>query len=271
MNIIVCMKQIPAEADIPFDSNGNLIRTKNSRMVGKEDYAALEAALRIKDSLKCNVYVLTLGPDFARSVLYEAIGKGADGGFLICDPQYAGSDTLASAKIISRAADFLPKFDFMFLGNKSQDSATGNLVHQIAQILGIPEVSNVLEVMNIDSLESDENIIVNSLHDDLLIRTRVRKPAILSFSKDSHQVRLTNMRLLSMAYSEDRIQVLDQEILNLNPDEVGVKGSKVRVIENFVPQSSKKGLRFEGDAEHSVEQMMQMLFKNPIFNREIQS
>lgn len=269
MNIIVCMKQIPAEANAAFDSKQNMIRSKSAQTVGKEDYAALEAALKIKDKYQCNLYVMTLGPEFARSVLYEAIGKGADEGILITDASYAGSDTLASAKLLAKATGFLPKFDFIFLGNKSQDSATGNLVHQMAQILGICEVSHVLEVKNMDSLLEDDHIVVESLCDDLLIRTEVKKPAVLSFTKDSNHIRLTNMRLLSMAYSEDNIRVLNQESLEMNLEEVGVNGSKVKVTEHVIAKNEKKGIRFEADVDSSVDQMMQMLFKNPIFNKEI--
>ena len=74
-----------------------LIRAGLQAIVNVYDLAALEAALKIKETYGAEVHVFTMGPQKAESVLREAFAMGADEGFLICDKAFAGADVLATS------------------------------------------------------------------------------------------------------------------------------------------------------------------------------
>ena len=86
MKIAVCMKQVPAASEGNMDpETGVLLRAGLQAIVNVYDLAALEAALKIKETYGAEIHVFTMGPQKAESVLREAFAMGADEGFLICD------------------------------------------------------------------------------------------------------------------------------------------------------------------------------------------
>src|SRR6202161_308830 len=97
MNIIVCIKQVPAK-DAPLAINGNWIRESDIGFeMNEPDSFALEEALRLKEKHGGEVVVISMGPERARQTIKEALAKGADRGILIADDKVFLLDPLASA------------------------------------------------------------------------------------------------------------------------------------------------------------------------------
>lgn len=266
MKIAVCMKQIPSDPDVKLNEHGSLIRSSSSWMIGKEDYSALEAALRLKDENKeIEVEAVTMGGASASAMLYEALGKGADHATLITDESYRESDSLGTALVLSAVLETFLSCDLIFLGVRSMDAANGSLSGQLSGIMGIHEVVNAMEIKS-----EGKRVKTISLLDHDLIETLLPMPCIVSFHKEAYHARLTNMRLLSKAYAEDRIGVLGQKELKLSLERIGWKGASAQVIGSIVPQIiRRKGQRFTGTVESAVNDMLEELLKNPIFNMEV--
>ncbi|PKK86708.1 MAG: electron transfer flavoprotein subunit beta, partial [Tenericutes bacterium HGW-Tenericutes-8] len=104
MNIITCIKQVPASSNVKVDPiTGVLIRDGQNVKMNPFDLFGLEMAFSIKDKTKnTNVHAITMGPPSATQVLNEALYMGADDATLISDRKFAGADVLATSYTISQ-------------------------------------------------------------------------------------------------------------------------------------------------------------------------
>lgn len=141
---IVCVKQVPDTANIHGDvmnPDGTVNRAALPAIFNPEDLHALEAALDIRDRFGGSVTVLTMGPMAACEVLREALYRGADRVILLTDRRAAGSDTLATSYILSRAVKKIGRYDFVLCGRQAIDGDTAQVGPQLAEKLGVPQIT----------------------------------------------------------------------------------------------------------------------------------
>ena len=147
MNILVCLKMVSKStyADT-FAESASAERLSGGQLeLNPADAYALEMALKIKDAdARTRITVLTMAPKSGDQILRTALAMGADSAYHISDRAYAGSDTIATAGIISGTIKTLEPFDLILCGRKAIDSETGHIGPQLAQSLGIPLLSGVL-------------------------------------------------------------------------------------------------------------------------------
>ncbi len=144
MRIAVCVKQVPAFGDGATDlERGFVIRTGRTRM-NPHDASAVAAALAWREQFGGEVEVFSMGPPGAREVVAEALGMGADRGWLLTDPGLAGADTLVTARTL--AAGFQAAgggFDLYVCGLRTTDGDTGQVGPALAALLGRPFIGRV--------------------------------------------------------------------------------------------------------------------------------
>ncbi|MGD0389606.1 MAG: electron transfer flavoprotein subunit beta/FixA family protein [Tepidisphaeraceae bacterium] len=141
---IVCVKQVPDTANVTGDAmkaDGTVNRGALPAVFNPDDLHALEAALQIRDAFGGSVTVLTMGPVGAAEVLRECLYRGADRAILINDRRAAASDTLATSYILSRAIRKIDRFDLVFCGRQAIDGDTAQVGPQLAEKLGIAQVT----------------------------------------------------------------------------------------------------------------------------------
>jgi electron transfer flavoprotein beta subunit len=141
---IVCVKQVPDTGNITGDvmnEDGTLNRAALPTIFNPEDLNALEAALQVRDQYGGTVTVLTMGPLAACEVLREGLYRGVDRVILLTDRRAAGSDTLATSYILSRAVRKIGRYDFVFCGRQAIDGDTAQVGPQLAEKLGIPQIT----------------------------------------------------------------------------------------------------------------------------------
>src|ERR1700734_2715931 len=103
MNIIVCIKQVPAK-DAPLSINGNWIKKSDIGFeMNEPDGFALEEALRLKEKHGGEVVALSMGPDRVKQTIKEALAKGADRGIHVADDKFYLLDPLEDAKSLAAA------------------------------------------------------------------------------------------------------------------------------------------------------------------------
>ncbi|HKL42959.1 MAG TPA: electron transfer flavoprotein subunit beta/FixA family protein, partial [Clostridia bacterium] len=138
MNIIVCIKQVPNTNEVKIDpKKGTLIREGVPSIINPEDKHGLEEAIRLKEKVGGKVTVLTMGPPQAKVALKEALAMGADEAILVSDRAFAGSDTLATSYVLSKAIEKIGVFDIIFCGRQAIDGDTAQVGPQIAENLQI--------------------------------------------------------------------------------------------------------------------------------------
>lgn len=142
LRIAVCIKQIPLIEDANFDPVTKTIRRDGTNVISAFDLRAIALAAEFKQSLGAHTTVVTMGPPQARAALTEALAMGMDRAVHLEDRAFAGSDTLATARAL---AMWLKResFDLVMLGKYSLDAETGQVGPEVAELLGVAQITGV--------------------------------------------------------------------------------------------------------------------------------
>lgn len=153
LNIIVLAKQVPDTRNVGKDAmkeDGTINRAALPAIFNPEDLNALEQALKLKEMYPgSKVTLLTMGPARAAEIVREGMYRGADGGIVLSDRAFAGSDTLATSYALSAAVRKIGDYDIIIGGRQAIDGDTAQVGPQVAEKLGLPQVTYAEEIMDI--------------------------------------------------------------------------------------------------------------------------
>jgi electron transfer flavoprotein beta subunit len=141
---IVCVKQVPDTSNITGQAmkpDGTVNRAALPAVFNPDDLHALEAALQVRDRHGGTVTAIAMGPLAACEVLRECLYRGADRAIILNDRRAAASDTLATSYILSRAVRKIGRYDLVFCGRQAIDGDTAQVGPQLAEKLGLPQVT----------------------------------------------------------------------------------------------------------------------------------
>jgi electron transfer flavoprotein alpha/beta subunit len=255
MNVIVCIKQVPAKIKIEIDpKTGALASGGVDRAINPPDLYALEESLRIREKTKGKVTVLTMGPAKADESLKEAIGYGVDEAILLSDPAFEGSDTWATSHILAKGIKKLGLFDLVLCGKQSIDGETGQVVPMLAEALGVPFVPLVNKIEEL----GQGSIKVMRMSDEGHQLIEMMLPGVISVVKEINVPRIPSLRGL-MAAKKARIPLWNAQELGIDPATVGAAGSPTRVAKVFFPLRAVQGEMLQGSPESQVDQLFEKL------------
>lgn len=248
MKIIVCVKQVPNTNEVRIDPvKGTLIREGVASILNPDDANALEEALKIKDQdLKATVTVLTMGPPQAIEMLQECIAMGADNAVLLSDRALGGSDTWATSNALAAAIRKLEPFDLIFAGRQAIDGDTAQVGPQLAEKLGLPQVTYVKEFSM-----RDGKIIVKRALENGYERLMLKTPCLLTAIKELNCPRYMTVRGIFKAANFD-ITVWSGTDIGVDAAAVGLKASPTNVYRSFTPAKKGKGILVEGDTAREI-------------------
>jgi electron transfer flavoprotein beta subunit len=258
-NIIVCAKQVPDTNVIKINpKTGTLIRDGVPSILNNDDANALEEALRIKDKFDdVHITVISMGPPQANDLLFECIAKGADEGILVSDRAVGGSDTWATSNTLEAAVRRWVKdngdYDLIFTGRQAIDGDTAQVGPQLAEKLGLPQVSYVEEFEIADDRKS---VTVKRQLEDGYELIEVPLPCLLTTIKE-----LNTPRYMTIAgiYGEKEMKVWNAKDIEVDLTKVGLEASPTNVFRSFTPAPKQPGVKIEGDTEK--EQAKNLLIK----------
>lgn len=138
LQVAVLVKQVPRIEEMRLDHAGRLIRDGLELELNPYCRRAVTAGVKLAEQTSGHCTVFTLGPPYAEDVLREAVAWGVDDGVLISDPTFAGSDTIATARVLAAALRKAGPFDVVLVGRNSVDADTGQVGPQLAELLGLP-------------------------------------------------------------------------------------------------------------------------------------
>lgn len=144
-SIVVLVKQTPDLNAIRVDKSTGKPLLGDQLVMSSADAIAVEAALQLKEAHGGEVTVVTAGPASARDVLQRALAMGADRGIHVQADGVNGLDTLATAHLLADAVRGTT-FDLLFAGQNSDDYESGQVGAQIAELLGLPQISWVTRI-----------------------------------------------------------------------------------------------------------------------------
>jgi len=142
LRIAVCIKQIPLVEDANFDPVTKTIRRDGPAVISAFDLRAVSLAIDLKRRFGAETLVITMGPPQAKSALTEGLAMGLDRAIHLVDRAFAGSDTLATARALAMRLK-RERLDLILLGKYSLDAETGQVGPEIAELLGIAQITSV--------------------------------------------------------------------------------------------------------------------------------
>ena len=201
MNIVVTVKQVP-DPNMPpsylaLDAEGRRVVSPFgvAPVMNGYDANALEAALRLKEQHGGRVTVVSLGDDDGRKVLKSAVAMGADAGVLVSNADWPDADSGMTGRVLAAAIRKMGAVDLVLCGRQASDTDGGQVLHWIAEALGLPAVSPVSRIEGLH----DGALIVDRLGDEAQQRVRVALPALLGISSETNEPRLATLRGTMMA------------------------------------------------------------------------
>lgn len=258
LKIIVLAKQVPDTRNVGKDAmkaNGTVNRAALAAIFNPEDLKALEQALLLKDKYPgTTVNLVTMGPIRAAGIIREAMFRGADGGILITDRKFAGSDTLATSYVLSLAIKKIKDYDLILAGRQAIDGDTAQVGPQTAEKLNIPQVTYVENILSADK----KKIVAKRRLENGVETVEAKMPLLMTVHGSAPDCRSRNAKFL-MKYkhactpsemhheSEDYISlhdtrqyldIIEWDINDVKADDVylGLSGSptKVKEVTNIV-------------------------------------
>jgi len=254
MNIIVCIKQVPATTEVRINPETNtLIREGVPSIINPFDENAIEEALRLRDIHGGKVTVITMGPPQATEALRASLAMGADDAILISDRAFAGSDTLATSYSLSRAIKKIGSFNLIICGKQAIDGDTAQVGPGIAEWLSLPQVTFVVKTriengkIFAERLLEDENEVVEA-----------PLPALITVVKQINEPRYPSLKG-QMKAKKAVITTLSAKDIEAEEDKVGLKGSPTWVVKIFTPPPKGGGEILSGSVDEMTASLAQKL------------
>lgn len=255
MNILVCVKQVPDTSEIKIDPQTNtLIRQGVPSIVNPFDKNAVEAALQLKEKHGGKVVVISMGPPQAKDALKECLAMGADEAYLISDRAFGGADALATSYTLTAGIRKLGDFDMIICGKQAIDGDTAQVGPEIAENLGIPQITYVAKV------EVNEGVVrAEREHEDGYEVIETTLPVLLTVVKSINEPRFPTVKG-TMKANRKEIPVLTVNDVEVDPARLGLKGSPTQVRRVFTPPQRTQGEIIQADsARESVTALIQKL------------
>ena len=231
MKIIVCMKQVPNTNEVRLDPvTGTLIRDGVPSIINPDDKAGLEAALQLKDKYGAEVHVVSMGPLQADSALREALAMGADYAYLVTDKAFGGADTWATSSTVAGAIRNLAPFDLVIAGRQAIDGDTAQVGPQIAEHLGLPNLSYAEEI-DVDPAAGTVTVKRQFDHCEQVVQAKM--PCLVTTLMELNQPRYMTPGGIFAAYREKEVTVWNRPDIQVADGDIGLSGSPTKVVKSF--------------------------------------
>jgi len=258
MNIIVCIKQVPANTRVEVDpKTGALIRDGIDNKLNPYDLYALETAFLLAEQGE-TVRTLTMGPPQAKEALLEAVYMGADEGVLVSDRRFAGADVLATAYTLSQAIKGLGPYDLILCGKQTTDGDTAQVGAELAELLGIPHAGNVYAIQK----AADSRIVVSNTLENFTITQSILLPCLLCMDGDINTPRLPSYKRKISLFSQPVRELTLDDLEERDERNYGLMGSPTQVERIFPPQNIHTRHMLKGNSRELTTEIAGILKKH---------
>lgn len=251
MDIIVCIKLVPSVTDVYMDQQHTLVREGVVQIINPADESAFELAMRLKGN--GSVTVVTMGKTSYEGTLRALLARGADKAVLVSDLDFAGSDTYATAKTLAATIKHLGRYNLILCGRRAIDGETGQVPSELATLLNIPFVTNVVKMNN-----SDQKLNCSRLLEDGTEELSLCLPAVISICEYSYPIRLASIIGIKRAKLAE-VTLINREMLGLEKNACGLKGSPTQVKSVTSQQIGVRNVILIKDVREGVEQLNKLI------------
>ena len=250
MKILVAIKQVPArDSQLKIASSGRWIAEDDlTYEINEPDAYALEAGLQLKEKLGGEVVALCLGPARAGQTIREALAKGADRAIHIEAEDPSAYDPLAAARLMAAALGAEAP-DLVLTGIQSDDLGYGQTGPILAELLGLPHATLVMEV---EKLEGGIRV-KRELEDGWFQHVDMALPALLAIQSGISKLRYATLMGIKKAKTK--------EVRRLTPAELGgvESAAGIHLDRVYLPQRAKHTQLFQGNPKQAAAQLVEKL------------
>lgn len=198
LRIVVLAKQVPDTHNVGPDAmthEGTINRAALPAIFNPDDLNALEQALRLKEQFPGSVIsVVTMGLPKSAEVIREALYRGADFGYVVTDRPLGGADTLATSYTLAQAIKKIGDFDIILGGRQAIDGDTAQVGPQIAEKLGLTQVTYAEEILSLD--EETRKVVIRRHIDGGVETVEAPLPLVVTVNGSAAPCRPRNAKLV---------------------------------------------------------------------------
>jgi electron transfer flavoprotein beta subunit len=249
MKIVVCLKQVPArDSAIRVPGGGSWIDDADlSFEMNEPDSYALEEGLRLKEKHDGEVIALSAGPARAGSSIREALAKGADRGILLEDDRFARADSLVTARALAAAIQE-EKPDLILTGLQSDDSGFGQTGVILAELLGLPHATIIMEV----AVKDGAIRVKRELEAGWFQHVEMPLPALLTIQSGINKVRYATLMGIKKSKTKPLKRATADELgIDLTPGQ--------NILRLYAPQKNKQTQILEGAPKEVAAKLIEKL------------
>src|SRR6266487_2547691 len=250
MNIVVLVKQVPdtaVERKLK-DADGTLDRASVDGLINELDEYAIEESLKIAEAQReagseAEVTILTMCPEKAAESIRKAMSMGADKAVHLLDDGLAGSDALSTSYALAQVLG-QTGFDLVICGSESTDARMGVMAAMLAERLGVPQVSLVSKVVDIDG----SAIRARRVSDDGYLEVEASLPAVMSVVEKINEPRYPSFKGI-MAAKKKPVSRLTLADADIDAEQVGIVSAptEVTTFTERPPRQAGVIVKDEGD------------------------
>ena len=242
MKIAVCVKEVP---DIgpgrKIDPGTMRMDRSGERSLNGFDLNAVEAALRLKEaSGDGEVVLVSMGPSRALESIRKGLAMGADRAVLVSDEAAAGSDLVATSRVLARAVEREAP-DVVLFGQQASDSDGAVLWAAVAERLRMPVISQISELEM-----ADGQVTAKRQTEFGYDKIRAPLPAVLAVSDAVNEPRYPSLKGIMGAKKKPQ-DVVSLADLGLAGEAAGQPGSRTTVSGLNPPPSRGDRQKIEDD------------------------
>lgn len=248
MKILVCIKQVPdMESKFKIDSQGTWYDTSELvwRMNEYDEYG-VEQAVRLKEQTGGDLTVLCIGPDRVKETMKKALAMGCDRGAHVSDPGSASRDPFEIAGMIAEYAKG-KNFDVIFTGMQSQDRGSAQVGVLIAEMLGMPSVSTIVDFTYTDGVIHAKR----ELEGGIKALVTVGAPALFTCQLGLNTPRYPTLPNIMKAKKKELLSIPAQDLLKVS--------AKMETASMQLPEKKGGGLILEGEAGELADKLIAIL------------
>lgn len=255
MNIVVCVKQVPATNEVKMNKETNtIIREGVEAVINPFDSYAIEEGLRVKEKLGGKVTVMSMGIPSVAELLKETVALGVDETVLLSDRAFAGSDTLATAYALSMGIKKIGNIDLIICGKQAIDGDTAQVGPSLAEKLDLPHTTYVRKIVEI----REGYIKCQRLTEDGYEVIEMPLPAVITVVKEINEPRLPSIKGMMKA-KKAIVNIWTADDIGADKALCGLKGSPTQVVKTFVPVHEVHSELFDGEPAEQASKLAEKL------------
>lgn len=254
MNIVVLVKQVPDTHNVgpeAMTEEGTVNRAALPAIFNPDDMNALEMALRLKEKNEgSKVVLLTMGLPKAAEVLKEGVMRGADDAVLLTDRALGGADTLATSYSLAQAIRKIGDYDIILCGRQAIDGDTAQVGPQVAEKLGLPQVTYVEEICGLQIGSGRDMVTLRRKIDGGVETVECPLPCVVTVNGSAAPCRSRNVKRV-MKYKNAEFTQWGAADIDADLSQVGSAGSptKVKAVKSIMFKAKEAKVLTDSDED----------------------